>query len=190
MIRRSLLGLGLLALAACATVTSPPGIPREALRDFAFDGRFALRSTSPGQSPQSTSGRLSWAHQQDADHLLLASPLGIGIAEITSSVDGARLKTGDGQNWEAAQPDELMERVTGQALPISRLPAWLLGRPGQEGKTTHDQDGRPVQLIEAGWQIDYSYDSDAADALPSRITLRRGDELELRLRIEEWRNTP
>ncbi len=188
--RRALLGLGLLLLSACVTAPPSPAIQRAALRDFALDGRFALRSTPPGQSPQSTGGRLSWTHQQDEDRLLIASPLGIGVAEITSSAAGARLQTSDGQSWEAAQPDELIERVTGQALPISRLPGWLLGNQGSTGRTTRDKDGRPAQLIEDGWQIDYSYDSDAADALPDRITLRHGDEIELRLRIEAWRNTP
>ena len=43
---------------------------------------------------------------------------------------------------------------------------------------------------EAGWQIDYAYDDDAAAALPARLTLSRDQEIELRLRIEEWKENP
>ena len=47
-----------------------------------------------------------------------------------------------------------------------------------------------TQLREAGWQIDYAYDDDAAAALPARLTLSRDQEIELRLRIEEWKESP
>ena len=44
--------------------------------------------------------------------------------------------------------------------------------------------------VEAGWQVDYAYADDTPDALPERVTLRRADEIELRLRIEEWKTAP
>lgn len=45
-------------------------------------------------------------------------------------------------------------------------------------------------MLNAGWQIDYSYDNDTADALPSVLKLNRNSEIELRLRIEEWKDAP
>jgi outer membrane lipoprotein LolB len=83
-----------------------------------------------------------------------------------------------------------MEEVTGQRLPISRLPAWLLGRASTAAQIDKDEQQRPTQLREAGWQIDYAYDDDAAAALPARLTLSRDQEIELRLRIEEWKENP
>lgn len=188
---RPLLFVGGLLLAGCAT--SPAivaGLPeRSAIKDFAVEARFALRRERPHAAPESASGRLSWRHSGGNDRILVADPFGQGIAEVDRWTEGARLRTRDGQLREAGDAAALLAQGTGYLLPIADLPAWLLGRPGPGGRLEKDAGGRPLRLSEAGWQIDYAYD-DAADALPARLTLRRGDELELRLRIEEWRNLP
>jgi outer membrane lipoprotein LolB len=179
-------------LAGCAT--APPtvsGLPaRHEIRDFGMEARFALRVERPYEAPQSASGRLSWVHAGDGDQILVANPLGQGIARIERSADGAELRTSDGQVRRASNAAALLEEATGYPLPLGDLPAWLLGRPGASGHLATDAAGRPLHLSDAGWQIDYDYDSEAADALPSRLTLHRGSDLEVRLRIEEWRNTP
>lgn len=185
--RRALL-LAALLLGGCAATPMRPPAARQAVGDFAFDARFALRSVSAAGETQTAGGRLSWSHRADGEHILLANPLGVGIAEIESAPGRARLRTADGKHYEADDPDLLVEQVTGQPLPVGRLPAWLLGR--SSGETTRDAAGRPAHLADAGWLIDYAYDDDSGDALPTRITLRRGDAIELRLRIEEWRTTP
>lgn len=185
--RRSLL-LAALLLGGCAAAPLRPPAARQTVGDFAFDARFALRSVSPAGEAQTAGGRLSWTHRTDREHILLANPLGVGIAEIESAPGRARLRTADGQQYEADDPDQLLEQVTGQPLPVARLPAWLLGRGN--GEATRDAAGRPAHLADGGWRIDYVYADDSGDALPARITLRRGDEIELRLRIEEWRTPP
>ena len=83
-----------------------------------------------------------------------------------------------------------MEEVTGQRLPVRQLPGWLLGRAGTTAHVTSDSAGRPTRLYEAGWQIDYSYPDDTPGALPTLVSLRRDSEIDLRLRIEEWRTAP
>lgn len=176
-------------LAACASVQPLP-LPRETLREFAIDARFALRFTAPGAAVQSSSGRLNWLHRAADDQILLANPIGVGIAEIASDAAGARLRTADGRVFQSADADALIGEVTGQPIPIRRIPDWLLGRVGGHGQLEQDHQGRPQRLAEAGWNIDYEYDSPAADATPSRLTIRRGSEVELRLRIEQWKNPP
>jgi outer membrane biogenesis lipoprotein LolB len=86
--------------------------------------------------------------------------------------------------------DQLMQEVTGHRLPVSKIAGWLRGQPGGAEKIQHDFAGRPQHLEVAGWHIDYYYDSDAADALPSRLTMMRPGEVELRLRIEAWSDAP
>lgn len=178
-----------LLLAGCSTLAPQFHGEREKIGNFALEARFALRSTPADQPPQSSGGRLSWQHDEQGERILLANPLGMGLAEIESTPARAQLKTSDGQTWQGATPDELVERITGQALPISRLPDWLLGRHSS-GNMERDPAGRPLRLREAGWQIDYTYDSDEASALPARLILSDGQGLELRLRIEAWRNLP
>lgn len=177
-------------LAGCASVP-PTALPeRGRIRDFALEARFALRVTLPDQAPQSSGGRLSWEHKNGGDRVLVSSPLGYGLAEITTTPTLSRLTTADGQVRESTDPDALMEEVTGQRLPVTRLPAWLLGRSGGAAQIMSDSRARPAQLREAGWQVDYAYDDDSATALPARLTLSRDGEIELRLRIEEWKDAP
>jgi outer membrane lipoprotein LolB len=177
-------------LSACASIP-PVSLPaREQVGDFALEARFALRVSLPEQAEQSSGGRLSWTHKNGDNRILLSSPLGYGLAEIETAAGRSLLRTADGKTLESADPDALMEEVTGQRLPISRLPAWLLGRASNLAQIDTDERQRPTRLREAGWQIDYAYDDDSAAALPTRLTLSRDQEIELRLRIEEWKETP
>lgn len=178
-------------LAACAGPMRVPEIAQRPLvRDFAIDARFALRLESPSEREQSVSGRLSWRHRGAEDLLLLADPMGQGVAELESGPGGAKLRLASGEVRTAPDAERLLRDTLGYSLPVGRLPAWLLGNADAGGALIKDAAGRPQRLVENGWQIDYGYESDAAEALPARLTVRREGELELRLRIEEWRTGP
>jgi outer membrane lipoprotein LolB len=181
-----------LVLSACASapVVSGNFAGRDALRDFSLEARFALRLERPGEATQSASGRLSWQHQNDRDQVLLATPLGSGIAEIRLSPGLAILQTAEGEIHQAADADALLLQVTGYGLPVSRLANWLLGRAGADGQLERDSRQRPLRLREAGWQVDYAYEDDLENALPARLTVARAAEMELRLRIESWQVAP
>lgn len=177
-------------LAACAT-TPPEKLPaRDEMRDFALEARFALRISQPGKAPENSGGRLAWQYRHGDNRILIANPLGIGIAEIDTGPESSSLRTGDGQTRESTDPDALMEEITGQRLPIRQLPDWLLGRASPPARLEKDGLGRPARLAEAGWLVEYVYADAAPDALPELVTLSRNGEIELRLRIEEWRLAP
>ena len=164
---------------------------RDQVGDFALEARFALRVSLPEQAAQSSGGRLSWTHKNGDNHVLLSSPLGYGMAEIDTTPTLSRLRTSDGKTYESSDADALIEEVTGQRLPITPLPAWLLGRANNHSaQIDHDEHHRPTQLREAGWKIDYTYDDEKAGALATRLTLSRDQQIELRLRIEEWKENP
>lgn len=182
--------LAIVLLSGCASLPPPALVGRDTIRDFSLESRFAVRATLPGQEAQSSSGRLTWTHRGNRDHILLANPLGYGVAEIEATPAGAQLRTADGKSRESTDPDSLVEDVTGLRLPVTRLPAWLLGRTGADGHITPDAYGRPGQLHEAGWEIDYIYGDERPDALPARLNISRPGEIELKLRIEEWRDQP
>lgn len=178
-----------LALTACAGLPEKPPSAREALDSFSLEARFALRASDAEGKPQSSGGRLSWQRSAAQTHILIATPLGMGIAEIDARPGLATLQTGDNRRWEAETPDELIAIATGQNLPVARLSDWLLGRTRAGSLLERDALQRPLHLAEDGWEIDYSYDDERSDALPSRIALRK-DSLELRLRIEQWKAMP
>ena len=192
MIVRFALTLGLLLglLTGCASLP-PPTLPaRQDIRDFVLEARFALRATLPGQSSQSSGGRMTWTHRAASEQILLANPLGYGLAEIDSTPERSRLRTADGKESESSDPDALIEELTGLRLPVARLPAWLTGRAGGDAEIEIDAVGRPTRLHEAGWQIDYAYDDNRPGALPARLHISLPGEIDLKLRIEEWRALP
>lgn len=185
--------LGLLIgmwLTGCAINPVALAPARDQVRHFAIEARFALRVTPSNGPVQSSGGRLAWTHENGRERILIANPIGIGLAEIDSTPGHSRLKTADGKQYESPDADTLLEETTGQRLPVARLPAWLLGRAGPDGRLERDAAGRPLHLDEAGWGIDYLYDDEAPDSLPSRLNLRLGNDIDLRLRIEEWKHQP
>jgi outer membrane lipoprotein LolB len=112
------------------------------------------------------------------------------LAEIETTPELSRLRTAEGKQRESTDPDALIEEVTGQRLPVTRLPAWLLGRSGGSARIAPDPFGRPGKLQEDGWQVDYLYDDETPAALPSRLNISRDGEIELKLRIEAWKESP
>lgn len=177
-------------LSACSTLPRPALPERAAWQDFSLTARFALTSRQPDGAEQKAGGRLDWRHQNDEDEILIANPIGIGLARLDSRPGKARLETGDGRQFVADDPEQLLRDVLGQALPVRQLPHWLLGRASVDGRLQRDPQGRPIRLEEAGWRIDYRYEDEAAGSLPSGLHLRQGEHIDLRLRIEDWKSAP
>lgn len=179
-----------LLLAGCAGVPREPMPLRNELRDFSLEARFALRVVPPGGSPQSSAGRLSWTHAGETDNVLIANPLGVGLAEIEIGPQRARLRTGDAQFRESDDPEALMAEITGQSLPLRQFPAWLQARPAAGIVVERDLWGRSLRFRENGWRVEYVYDDEGPDALPARLILSLDEAVELRLRIESWKALP
>ena len=130
------LGLALLVLlTACSTAprhvavdpTNPDAIGH-------WEGRLNLRLAKNPPEQFSTSFEMTGRPEQG--QLSLLSPLGTTMAMVRWNPQGASLQQGsDVQNFTSM--DELTLHLTGAALPLPQLMAWL------------DRTGPPVQ----GWQI-------------------------------------
>ena len=177
----------LLGLNACAGLAPSPEVKRtpqrDTLSDFTLEARFALH-----HADKPYFGRLSWHHSDDGEQVLLASPLGQGMAEMVSNARGARLTASDGQSYSAENIEILTQQVLGYPLPINKLADWVRGRSAGGTLEKTDAYSRPLHLREEVWRIDYEYDSNAIQALPSRLFIARegAEGFDLRLRIEEW----
>jgi outer membrane biogenesis lipoprotein LolB len=102
---------------------------------------------------------------------LVTTPLGQGVAELGRDARGAWLRTADRREYFAPDWEGLAEQVFGARLPLNDLPAWLSGHA-------------PSSV--SGWRVEYlEYQSDALDALPTLIEVKR-DDIELRLKVSEW----
>ena len=181
------LGAGALLalLAACSTAPeryAVPAVARETLQSFQIEGRFSLR-----YEQASYSGKIAWRHAPEGDDIFLMNPFGQGAAEISRRPGVARLVTADQKEFQAADADQLVADVLGYPLPVAGMGEWLLARATPAGAAERDGAGRLLRLQEAGWSIDYYYgDNPSPQALPVRLTARRGEALELKLRIDDW----
>lgn len=182
---RFLLVCAALAITAgCATQRPQGPLPSSnaALRDFALEGRVAVRVEQKGYS-----ANLRWRHVAGTDSLRLLSPVGTTIATLEAGPDGVTLVDADRNVHRARDVEALTREVLGWNLPLAGLQHWVLGRADPAApvdEESRDARNRLTRLRQSGWQI--SYQGYAADgALPSRLTLVR-EGLNLRLVIDRW----
>lgn len=193
MLRRLLPTLVLTGLlAACAqlpgassgdAVTSHP--VRTGISSYLLTGRIAI-----SQGQQRHAANITWRHSPARDEILLTTPLGQGIAELTRDAAGARLTTAERREFTAPDWQALAVEVFGFPLPLSALPRWLLADvPAEALGIKYDSIGRPQRMVVDGWQVAYlDYAGADVDALPALIEMRRDgiDAIEVRLKIDEW----
>lgn len=156
----------ILLLVGCSAAPLLPSRPLPAdISAYAFSGRLAVRQGSMHHHV-----RVDWRHDPGSDTILLATPLGQGIAELSRDAGGARLVLADRRRFEAPNWDALTEQVFGFRLPLSSSARWLLG------ETTDSQ----------GWRLAITErESAAAHALPTAIEFER-DDISVHLKIDEW----
>ncbi|MEY3201386.1 MAG: hypothetical protein RIR70_936 [Pseudomonadota bacterium] len=173
------------ALAACASLPAPTvepvSVPRQAIRAFSLDARLAIT-----RGDERVTVGLAWEHEAGRDEITLRSPIGQTLATLFADSQGARLEASQREPLEAPTLEALAERALGMPLPFSALPEWVLGRSVAPYAGERDALGRWKHFQEAGWQVVLAeYQSDAADALPRRIDLARG-EVRVRMVLDQW----
>ena len=128
----------LVCLAAALLAACPESAPRFAtslplgppLVRFAAEGRISLR-----QGERSDHLRFRWDHTPQSDVVLLMSPLGQGLAELSRDAAGARLLQAEQATIIADTLPQLAQRVVGAPLPLEALADWLRGaRPDLSGE--------------------------------------------------------
>lgn len=149
---------------------------------YTIDGRIMVR-----QGEQRHATHLSWQHSSEHDEILLATPLGQGLAELRRDAQGAHLRLSDQRQFQASDWESLASEVFGVSLPLNTLPRWLLGQAIHNAQSIErDLQGRTQYLRIDGWHIAYlDYADENPAALPTLIELRRED-LEIRIKIDQW----
>ncbi len=178
----------LLAAALVVTGCATPPVartPQRAAGDapFTVEGRLSAR-----RGNEAFSGNFQWTHAPPSDALVVTSPMGQQIAEITgdSSAGRVEVRGANGVRDEAADWATLTERTLGAPVPVDGLAVWMQGLVQPD--TPHDQErdaaGRVSLLRQDGWQVAYGY-ADATSARPVRLSLTRAD-IEVRIVVDRW----
>lgn len=179
--------------AGCASLRlSPPQSPNaDDATAFSLRGRLALR-----EQERNLSGGIQWQHSAARDDMLLLSPLGQGVMQITRDADGASLRTADDKTFSAPDAEELAFTVTGWRIPVSGLAAWVRGVPrndplaGPVRNEQRDASSRLNKFTQDDWTVEYqAYFEAPDDKLPRRVLLTR-PEFELKLVIDAWEKAP
>jgi len=76
-------------------------------------------------------------------------------------------------------------------MPVNGMPYWVRGVMAPqyaEGKVKLDAAGRPTQIIQQGWVIDYSqYQGGDFAALPGKVNISRAqDKVNVRILAKKW----
>lgn len=151
---------------------------------FALNGRVAVRYEEQGFS-----ANLRWQHSPQSDDLLILSPLGQGLAQITRDASGVTLQTSDRRELQAADAEQLTQQALGWRLPLRGLGSWAVGAPapGEVSNLQRDEKGHVASFDQDGWHIAYAgYQTVDGFSLPTRLELTRPD-LEIKLIVDAWR---
>jgi outer membrane lipoprotein LolB len=178
-----------LFLAGCATPgpsVTPPLPPIAGDAPFAIDGRLSAR-----HGRDAVAIAFSWTHTPPRDELVVSTPLGQSLAELSGDALAKRveLRTADGHNEVASDWGALTERAVGVPLPVEGLASWAQAAP--RANTPHsveaDAAGRTGVLRQDGCEIVYAYPDDSTRR-PSGIRIACHD-LEMRIAIDRWRDS-
>jgi outer membrane lipoprotein LolB len=187
-------------LVAMLVVGCAPNRVRESLVDPAVAARSAALAALPAWSfegriavsigGRAGTGRIDWRQDGPAYVITVRAPV---VRESFKLSGDASLAQLDGLGPEprlGSDADALLARETGWPIPVSAIRDWIRGAPhGREARVRRDNAGRPVEIEELGWRIEYRAWQPASEGLPempTRIVARRGSD-EVRVSVARWR---
>jgi len=161
-----------LLLGACAEFspqTDPSTVLGPSLQSVSAEGRISLR-----QGERRDHLRFRWEHAPGSDVVLLMSPLGQGLAELTRDRNGARLAQPNQATITADTLPQLAQRVLGTPLPLEAMADWLRGaRPDLSGEVD-------------GWRVVISETSAFRQRRLLRVMEARREDVEFKLIVDDW----
>lgn len=193
-LRLWVVGTALLALAGCASQAPIDEGGRqagqwerqqadvEAFDTWTLVGKAGLRTPQ-----ENTSANLDWNQHPHYFRMLISGPFGGGRNVLEGREGRFSLTNSDGR-FEAETPEALMEEQLGWALPVSAMPDWVRGLPGDHASYHLETDelGFPSFLQQDGWDIDYrDWEQVEGMWLPRRLVMTYGD-VRITLVVNQW----
>lgn len=157
------------------------------MQSWGMGGRAALKFKSSAW----TFG-LNWQQRNRQQYSLqIKNPItGTVVGVLDQSAGRATLKS-RGKVSTGPDAERLLQQQLGVKMPVNGMPYWIRGVMAPQypvGKVTLDARGRPKQIIQAGWVMDYfNYRGLAFDALPGKVNISRAQEqVNVRILAKQW----
>lgn len=195
--RNTLALLVALFLVACA---APNPRPPEINPQLAWENKKVLinnlsRWRAEGHAAiiaKKESGNLNmdWRQNYDDYDVRLIAPFGKKLIRIQRTQNLVTLFRPGRPAQKSLDAENLFLQELGWALPVGKLSSWLKGVINEPIPFSLDQYGRIQSFQYRDWYIEYkAYQSAFGYELPKSIYLTN-KELEIRLAIEKWHDTP
>lgn len=156
--------------------------------DFNILGRIAIQDEK-----QSFSGSFRWQHLVEYDEILLFTPWGQAVAEITKDQEGVRLITSKLEAFYATDAEHLTEQILGWRLPLDGLQYWVQGihSPLTTAEKDLDRQNQLLTIRQDGWHIHYNSFTPtpvSSVPLPRIINLfYENQNLKIRVIVDNWK---
>ncbi|MEH6643046.1 lipoprotein insertase outer membrane protein LolB [Vreelandella glaciei] len=187
-------GLTLLLLAGCASQGPVDESGRQAgqwerqqAEVEAFDTWTLVGKAGLRTSQENVSANLDWNQTPYYFRMLISGPFGGGRNVLEGREGRFSLSNSDGR-FEAETPEALMDEQLGWSLPVSAMPDWVRGLPGENDNYQMETDdlGFPSHLTQNGWEIDYrDWEQFEGMWLPRRLIMNY-DDVRITLVVNQW----
>lgn len=156
-----------------------------AMRAWSFTGRIAVSFDG-----RAGTGHIDW--RQDGPFYVIAvrAPIAGQSWQLSGDSTMAQIDGLGPVPRLGPDADSLLQREVGWTLPLAAVRDWIRGVPhGPGAQVRRDGDGRPLEMADLGWRIEFRAWQPPVDGLPElpqRIIARRGQD-DVRVSISEWR---
>ncbi len=151
-------------------------------------GRAALRFKSNAW----TFG-LNWVQRNKQQFSLqIRNPITGTIVGLLDQSPGKATLKSRGKVSSGPDAERLLQQQLGVKMPVNGMPYWIRGVMAPQypaGKVTLDAKGRPKQIVQAGWVMDYfNYQSLSFDAMPRKVNIsRKQEQVNVRILAKQWK---
>ncbi|MCV9877440.1 lipoprotein insertase outer membrane protein LolB [Brenneria izbisi] len=122
--------------------------------------------------------------------LLLTNPLGSTELDLRAQPDGVQITDNQGKRYEGKDAEDMIQQLTGMAIPLNNLRQWIIGLPGDASEFTLD-DRSLLKTItyrqgNQSWNVDYQrYNTEVNPPMPVSLELVQGEQ-RIKLKMNNW----
>lgn len=156
------------------------------LSQYQTRGSFAYISDS-----KKLYARFFWEESSSQRYrLLLTNPLGSTELELNAQPGSVQIADNQGKRYVGKDAEDMVQQLTGMAIPLNNLRQWILGLPGEASDFTLDDKFLLNKVTyrqgDHDWTVSYqSYNQKVNPPLPQSLELTQGEQ-RIKLKMDNW----